>query len=213
VRVVIMGAPGAGKGTQARRLTERLGVPHVSTGDILREAVAAGTPLGLEAQRYMAQGRLLPDALVIDIVDARLRAPDGARGFILDGFPRTVAQAEALDALLRQKAQHLDAVVQIEVPRDELVRRLAGRRVCADCGTMFHILFDPAVAPDRCDRCGGALVQRDDDREETIGRRLDVYAQETAPVLEHYRSAGLLRQVAGTGTRDEVFARMAASVR
>ena len=213
MRVVIMGAPGAGKGTQAQRLTERLGVPHVSTGDILRQAVAAGTPVGLEAGRLMKQGRLLPDALMVEIVDQRLRAPDAARGFILDGFPRTVAQADALEALLARTGQRLDAVVHIAVSREELVERLAGRRVCPDCGAMFHLRFDPPATPARCDRCGAPLVQRDDDREATIRRRLDVYAEETAPVLQHYRAAGLLREVGGTGSRDEVFARLTASLR
>jgi adenylate kinase len=209
----MMGAPGAGKGTQAKLLQQRFGVPHVSTGDILREAVWAGTPLGREARRTMEQGLLVPDEVVIGIVDERLGLPDCARGFILDGFPRTVAQAQALDALLAHRGLPLRAVVEIAVPREELVRRLSGRRVCQSCGTLFHVVFDPPARDGRCDRCAGALVQREDDREETVGRRLDIYAQETAPVLEHYRRTGLLRSIAGTGSPEEVLGRIEASVR
>lgn len=204
----MLGPPGAGKGTQAKRLAERLSVPHISTGDILREVAAAGTPLGLEARRYMDDGLLVPDAVIVGLVEERLAAPDGRRGFILDGFPRTVGQAEALDALLRKRRTPLGAVVQITVPREELVRRLAGRRVCGDCGTMFHVSLGPPRANGRCDACGGGLVQRDDDREETIGRRMEVYERETAPLLARYRKSGLLREIIGTGSRDDVFARI-----
>jgi adenylate kinase len=208
----MLGPPGAGKGTQATLLAERLGAPHISTGDILREAVKGGAPLGREARRYMDQGLLLPDAVMIGLVEERLAQADCTRGFVLDGFPRTVRQAEALDALLARSGLRLDAVLEIAVPREELVRRLAGRRVCRSCGAMFHVAFDPPARANRCDRCGGELVQRDDDREETIGHRMDVYRRETAPVLEHYRAAGLVREVAGTGSRDEVFGRVASSV-
>jgi adenylate kinase len=208
-----MGAPGAGKGTQAQRLTERFGVPHVSTGDMLRGAAASGTPLGLEARRLMDEGRLIPDDVMIGVVEQRLGAPDAARGFVLDGFPRTVPQAQALDEMLRRRGERLDAVLHVAVPVEELVRRLAGRRVCGSCGAMYHVDVDPAARAGRCERCGAPLVQREDDREATVRRRLDVYARETAPVLDHYRPAGLVREVAGTGTRDEVFERVAASVR
>jgi adenylate kinase len=209
----MMGAPGAGKGTQAKLLHEKLGVPHISTGDILREAVRAGTPLGREAQKRMDQGLLVPDDVVIGIVDERLARPDCARGFILDGFPRTVAQAQALDQRLASRGLPLTAVVEVDVPRAELVERLSGRRVCQACGTLAHVRFDPPTIDGRCDRCSGALIQRDDDREETVGRRLDVYTRETAPVLEHYRGAGLLRSVCGTGTPEEVFARIGERLR
>jgi adenylate kinase len=209
--LVIMGAPGAGKGTQAKRLAERFGIAHVSTGDILREAVQAETPLGREARRYMDEGLLVPDEVVIGLVEDRLRAADCGRGFILDGFPRTRDQARALDALLARRGQRLTRVLQIAVPPEELVRRLAGRRVCRSCGTMFHVVFDPAEGG-RCSRCGGEVVQRDDDREETIRHRMHVFARETEPVLEHYREAGVLREIAGTGSRDEVFERAVASV-
>src|SRR5581483_4344617 len=193
VRMVMIGPPGAGKGTQARLLEERLGVPHISTGDMLREAERAGTPLGRAVQRYLHDGGLVPDALMIDVVEKRLATAEGARGFVLDGFPRTVAQAEALGAFL--------------------VRRLSGRRVCARCGAMFHLVYDPPARPGVCDRCGGPLVQREDDREETVRHRLDVYERETGPVVEHYRALGLLREVDGMGSRTEVFDRIVAGVR
>ena len=212
MRLVIMGTPGAGKGTQAKLLADRVGVCHISTGDMLRDAIRRGTRLGLEAQRYMEQGLLVPDDVVIGIVEERLRAPDCKHGFILDGFPRTLAQARALDELLARRGEPLTAVMLIAVPRDEAIRRLAGRRVCDKCGAMSHVAFDPPARADRCDRCGGGLAQREDDREDTIRHRMDVYARETAPVLEHYRGAGLLHEIEGTGSREDVSRRVAASV-
>jgi len=209
VRLVIMGTPGAGKGTQAKLLAGRLGACHVSTGDMLRDAIRRGTPLGREAERAVERGLLVPDDVVNGIVEERLAAPDCRSGFLLDGFPRTLDQARALDALLRRRGEPLSAVILISVPREEAIRRLAGRRVCGECGTMFHVAFDAAARSGRCDRCGGALVQREDDREETIRHRMDVYGRETAPVLEHYRAAGLLREVDGTGSRDDVAGRVA----
>jgi adenylate kinase len=208
VRVLIMGTPGAGKGTQAELLQERFGAAHISTGDMLRSAAEAGTALGREARRYMDQGFLVPDDVMIGLVAERLAAPDAARGFVLDGFPRTVRQAKALDALLTRRGEPIDAVLYIAVPREEAIRRLSGRRVCRACGTAFQGSGEGT----RCARCGGELAQREDDREETIRHRMEVYAQETAPVLEHYRSAGLLREVPGSGSRDDVFARMVASL-
>ena len=210
MRVVMMGAPGAGKGTQAKLLEERFKVPHISTGDMLREAVQAGTPLGREAERIIQQGLLVPDDLVIRLVDERLQVSDCAGGFILDGFPRTVAQAEALEELLARRGQPLSAVVEIAVPRDEVVRRLSGRRVCRACGTMFNTAFQPPEGC--CDRCGGALYQRDDDSEDTVSRRLDVFRQETAPVLAHYKKKSLLRRVSGMGSPADVFGRITAEV-
>ena len=209
---MIMGAPGAGKGTQAKLLEERRGVPHISTGDILRDARRAGTTLGLEAERYMTQGLLVPDDVVIGIVADRLAAQNHNRGFLLDGFPRTVAQAKALEAMLGKASEHLDAVVSIDVPEDELVRRLAGRRVCRQCGTMFQLDADPAARTGRCDRCGGELYQREDDREDTVRARFDVYARDTAPVLQHYRDDGLLREISGVGSREEIFLRLVANL-
>ena len=213
MRVVMVGPPGAGKGTQARLLEARRGIPQISTGDILRAARREGTPLGRDARRYMDDGKLVPDDVVIGIVAERIGAGDCGRGFVLDGFPRTLPQAVALDEILARRGEPLDRVVKITVPRVELVRRLSGRRVCSACGTMFHVAFEPPARAGVCDRCGGALVQREDDREDTIRRRLDVYERETAPVIAHYRAANLLRDAAGTGTVDEVFERVAASLK
>jgi len=207
-----MGTPGAGKGTQARALAARSKACHISTGDALRDAVRNGTPLGREAERSMGQGLLVPDDVVIGIVEDRLAAADCQGGFLLDGFPRTLPQARALDALLARRKQPLDFAILLAVPREEAVRRLAGRRVCDGCGTMYHLAFDPPRDAACCDRCGGSLAQREDDREETIRHRMDVYARETAPVLDHYRKAGLLREVDGTGSPDEVLERLAAKV-
>ena len=212
MRLVIMGTPGAGKGTQAKLLAARVGACHISTGDMLRDAIRRGTRLGREAQRSMEQGLLVPDDVVIGIVEERLGAPDCQSGFLLDGFPRTLAQARALDELLTRRAEPLTSVMLIAVPREEAVRRLAGRRVCEKCGAMAHVVFDPPARADACDRCGGRLAQRDDDREDTILHRMDVYARETAPVVEHYRGAGLLREIDGTGSREDVSRRVTASV-
>jgi adenylate kinase len=212
VRVVMLGPPGAGKGTQARLLQDAMSIPQISTGDMLREAQHNGTRLGEAARRYMEAGELVPDEVVIGLVEQRLTAPDCARGFILDGFPRTVAQARALAALLADHDLGLDAVIAVEVPRDELIRRLSGRLVCRACGAMFHAEFNPPARPGRCDRCGGALYQREDDRPEQIAVRLALHAREVAPVCEFYRAAGLLRAVPGTGSRDDVFRRIRASL-
>jgi len=207
VRLLIMGTPGAGKGTQAKLLASRFGACHLSTGDVLREAVRAGSPLGREAQRAMEQGQLVPDDVVVGIVEERITGPDCRDGFLLDGFPRTVAQARALDAFLARSGLPLDAVLLIGVPREQAIERLAGRRVCEQCGSL-----DTPASAGRCASCGGTLLQRDDDREETIRERMEVYARETAPVLEHYRAAGLLREIDGTGSREDVFERVSASV-
>jgi len=205
-----MGTPGAGKGTQAKLLASRFGACHISTGDMLREAARGGSTLGLEAKHFMEQGLLVPDAVVIGIVAERLDAADCKAGFLLDGFPRTVTQAKALDALLARRGQPLGGVLLITLPREVALERLAGRRVCEQCGAMSS--FDPPAQAERCDRCGGRLVQRADDREGTVRHRMEVYARETAPVLEHYRAAGLLREIDGSGSRDDVFQRMTASV-
>jgi adenylate kinase len=212
-RVIFLGAPGAGKGTQARRLAVGSGVPQVATGDMLREAVAGGTPLGREAKRYMDQGALVPDEVVIGLVDERLSRPDAGAGYVLDGFPRTVAQAEALYALLRRRGQELDRVVFFDVSRDELLRRLTGRRICRQCGAGFHLVSAPPKTEGRCDQCGGELYQRDDDAEDTVVRRLDVYQNQTAPLLDYYRRRGLLVRVAGEGPVERVAAEIQKAVR
>ncbi|MEK7366416.1 MAG: adenylate kinase [candidate division NC10 bacterium] len=208
MRVILLGPPGAGKGTQAQRLTQTLGIPQVSTGDILRAAVAAGTPLGREAKATMDQGALVPDGVVIGIIRERLAAPDCARGYILDGFPRTAAQAEALGETLQALGTPLTAVLSITVEPEELVRRLSGRRTCGNCGAAYHMETAPPRRAGLCDRCGGALLQREDDREETIRKRLAVYREQTAPLVAYYRGRGLLREVDGRGDIDDVFARV-----
>jgi adenylate kinase len=200
VRVIFLGPPGAGKGTQARALAQAWGVPQVATGEMLREAVAAGTPLGREAKRIMDTGALVSDDVMIGLIAERLREPDAASGFILDGFPRTIAQAEALDRLLKDLGQSLDAVVYFDVAEPELLRRLTGRRLCRRCQTAFHVVSAPPRQEGVCDRCGGELYQRDDDSEATVRRRLEVYGRQTAPLLDYYRGRGLLTTINGEGS-------------
>ena len=204
LRVIFLGPPGAGKGTQAQALASEWGVPHVATGDMLREAVAAKTPLGLEAKRHMDSGGLVPDEVVIGLVGERLAQPDAKAGVVLDGFPRTVAQAEALDALFARTGLSLDRVVYFKVSRDELLRRLTGRRVCRGCGRTYHLVSAPPKVADKCDVCGGELYQRVDDREDTVATRLDVYQKQTSPLLEYYRGRNLLSEVAGEGSVSQV---------
>ena len=203
-RVIFLGAPGAGKGTQARGLAAEWGVPQVATGDMLRESAAAKTPLGLEAKGYMDSGALVPDEVVIGLVEERLARPDARSGFVLDGFPRTVAQAQALDAMLTARGMSLDRVVFLDVSRAELLRRLTGRRVCRQCGTAFHVVSAPPREADRCDKCGGELYQRADDSSDAVATRLDVYEKQTAPLLAYYRDRGLLAGVGGEGAMDRV---------
>jgi len=204
LRVIFLGPPGAGKGTQARELAAEWGVPHIATGDMLREAVAAKTPLGLEAKRYMDSGGLVPDDLVIGLVGERLEQPDAKTGCVLDGFPRTVAQAQALDALFARKGLTLDRVIYFNVSRPELLRRLTGRRVCRTCGHTYHLVSAPPKVAGKCDVCGGELYQRPDDSEATVANRLDVYEKQTAPLLDYYRERKLLAEISGEGRVDEV---------
>jgi adenylate kinase len=204
VRVIFLGPPGAGKGTQAQALAGEWGVPHVATGDMLREAVAAKTSLGLEAKRHMDAGGLVPDDVVIGLVGERLAQPDAKAGVVLDGFPRTLTQAEALDALFARTGLTLNRVVFFDVSRDELLRRLTGRRVCRACGRTFHLVSAPPRVAGKCDACGGELYQRVDDSEATVATRLDVYQKQTAPLLDYYRGRGLLAQVRGEGSVNEV---------
>jgi len=212
MRIILLGPPGAGKGTQAKLLIERLQVPQISTGDMLRAAVKDGTPLGRQAKAYMDRGALVPDEVIIGLVRERLQAPDCARGYVLDGFPRTVAQAEALEKTLGELRLNLDHVLCLDVPSEDLVARIAGRRTCRQCGAMSHVRFSPTRQDGRCDACGGETYQRDDDREETVRRRLTVYAEQTAPLVRFYEGRGLLRRVAGTGEIAEIFARMVRSL-
>jgi adenylate kinase len=197
MKLILLGPPGAGKGTQAKLLTEHFGIPQIATGDILRAALQAGTPLGLQAKSYMDAGALVPDEVVIGIVRERLQQADCRPGFILDGFPRTAAQADALQVTLSELDRQLDRVVSLTVDADALVERLTGRRTCRGCGRGYHVRFDPPRDARCCDACGGELFQRDDDREETIRKRLAVYAQQTAPLIDYYRSAALLTELDG----------------
>ncbi len=211
MRVVLLGPPGAGKGTQARRLATRWSVPQVATGDMLREAVAHGTQLGLEARRYMDAGELVPDAVIIGLVRERLAQPDGRKGFVLDGFPRTAAQAAALDQLLEAEGTPLDRVVLFQIADEDLVARLTGRRVCRSCGRNYHVTLSPPRVPGRCDACGGELYQRTDDEEATVRRRLAVYARDTRPLVDYYQRRGLLTAITGAGTMDAVHADLVAA--
>jgi adenylate kinase len=208
MRVVFLGPPGAGKGTQARSLAREAGVPQISTGDILREAVAAGTPLGQQAKGFMDRGELVPDDVIVGVIGDRLNQPDATRGFLFDGFPRTLGQAEALDRLLTSRGEHLDAVVFFDVAEAELLRRLTGRRVCRQCGASFHVLSNAPKRAGACDRCGGGLYQRDDDSEATVRRRLDVYARQTEPLLAFYGARGLLTRLDGEGAIDAIQAEL-----
>ncbi len=210
--MILMGPPGAGKGTQAELLRERFDVPHISSGDLLRSAVKRKTTLGMQAKRFMDRGELVPDDVLLGTIEERLQHNDCATGFILDGFPRTVAQADALTAMLGKCGTRVDHVASLTVPRDEVVKRLSGRRTCRDCGALYHIIFDPPNNAGICNKCNGELYQRDDDQEDTILARLDVYDRQTAPLLALYRKHGLLREVDGTGSQDQVFARLLAAI-
>jgi adenylate kinase len=197
MKLILLGPPGAGKGTQAKMLTDQYSIPQISTGDILRAAVKDGTPMGLRAKEYMDAGSLVPDEVVVGIVRDRLQQADCKHGFILDGFPRTVAQADALQANLAQMGKELDRVISLNVDADALVERLTGRRTCKECGRGYHVAFDPPRASGVCDACGGSLFQRNDDQEETIRKRLQVYADQTAPLISYYREAGVLMELDG----------------
>jgi len=205
VRLVLLGPPGAGKGTQARMLEKRLGVPQVASGDLLRAAVRKRTALGVEAKRYMDKGALVPDELVLKLIEERLQQPDAASGFILDGFPRTAAQAETLTAKLQASgSRQLDKVIAIIVPDDEIVKRISGRRTCKNCGAMYHVIYDPPRNQNLCNSCNGELYQRDDDAEDTVRMRLEVYAATMRPLLEYYGRLGLLAQIDGIGRPEEI---------
>lgn len=212
MRLIFVGPPAAGKGTQARRLAAEYSIPHISTGDILRAAVKAGTYLGREARRYMDRGKLVPDDVMIGIIRERLQREDCRRGFILDGFPRTLPQAEELTQLLDAMHKPVDFVVNMEVPVEEVLRRMSGRLTCQNCGTMFNLILNPPKVVGRCDCCGGSLIQRADDRVETVHERLVIYRQITTPLIQYYHDRGLLRTVDGTGTIDNIAKRILEAV-
>lgn len=208
MRLVLLGPPGAGKGTQAKFLAQRYNIAHVSTGNILRQEVQEGTDLGRQAETFMTAGNLVPDHLIIRMVEKRIAEPDCRSGFLLDGFPRTVAQADALGGMFDRLGLQLDAVLLITVEDESLVRRLSGRRWCSRCGAVYHLEFSAPKQDGRCDQCAGDLVQREDDREETVRNRLLVYHKQTGPLIEYYRSRNLLRAIDGTGSIEAVTQRM-----
>jgi adenylate kinase len=212
VRLVLLGPPGAGKGTQARALGALWSIPQVASGDLLRAVVREDSELGREAASYMDRGQLVPDELVLKLIAERLRKKDARNGFILDGFPRNVSQAEALSAGLHKAGVKLDKVVAVIVPDEEIVKRISGRRTCRKCNAMYHVVFEPPKKPGVCDKCGGELYQREDDAEETVRERLKVFAETTRPLLDHYGRLGLLAQVDGVGRTDEVEKRILAAV-
>lgn len=208
MRIVFLGAPGVGKGTQADRVTAQFGWPKISTGDLLRAAVRNQTALGLEAKKSMDAGKLVPDSVVIGMVREKLAEPSCQQGFVLDGFPRTVPQAEELSAMLKGKGLQLDRVVNFRVSREDVVKRLSGRRSCPTCQSVFHVEFAPPKQDGLCDRCGGALVQRSDDKPETIEARLKVYDEQTAPLIAYYERSGDLSHLDGAGPMDHVYSRL-----
>ena len=205
LRTILLGPPGAGKGTQAVKIVEKYGVPHISTGDIFRENIKNGTELGKKAQEYMNKGELVPDDLVCDLATSRLLEPDCANGFLLDGFPRTVYQAEKLDEFLKEHDSEIDVVLNLSVEKDELITRLTGRRVCKVCGASFHIVSVPPKEEGVCDFCGGELIQRPDDNLETVTNRIDVYESQTKPLVDYYEKAGNIANINGAADLDSVF--------
>jgi adenylate kinase len=204
MNLILLGPPGAGKGTQAKILIKKYGIPQISTGDILRSAVKEQTPMGVKAKGFMDSGALVPDEVVVGIVEERIGKPDCAEGYILDGFPRTVAQADSLTVMLRNKGAGIDHVISITVDNEELLKRITGRRTCKGCGAGYHVLYDPPKQADVCNECGGELYQRDDDREETMRRRLEVYEEQTSPLIAYYMDRNLLRTVDGMGDIDDI---------
>ncbi len=205
MRLVLLGAPGAGKGTQAKKLIDKYSIPQISTGDILRKAVADGAPLGKEAKGIMDSGGLVSDKIVLGLVQERLKQDDCKKGYILDGFPRNTAQAEALDKMLSDMGAPLTVALSVDVDKDVLMKRLTGRRTCKNCQQMYNIYFSAPKKGDTCDKCSGPLFQRDDDKEETIKKRLDVYDTQTAPLFDYYGKKGILKSVKGTGSIHDIF--------
>jgi adenylate kinase len=212
MRIILLGPPGAGKGTQAEVLVKKLSIPHISTGDMFRNAIKEGTDLGKKAKEYMDSGQLVPDEVTVGIVRERISQDDCGSGFLLDGFPRTVAQAEALDEILAEMKTQLDAVISIEVPSEKLVTRLTGRRVCRKCGATYHMEFNPPGQDGICNKCGGELYQRSDDTEETVLSRLNVYEKQTAPLIQYYNQKGLLKRIDGDKPIDQVLVKIGESL-
>lgn len=210
MKIVMLGAPGAGKGTQAKKIAEKYGIPHISTGDIFRANIKNGTELGKKAKTYMDQGLLVPDELTCDLVVDRIQQPDAKNGYVLDGFPRTIPQAECLTKALEKLGSRLDYAIDVNVPDENIVNRMGGRRACLKCGATYHVEFAPPKEEGVCDACGEALVLRDDDKPETVQKRLAVYHEQTQPLIDYYSKEGVLKTVDGTKSLDEVFSQIVA---
>lgn len=206
MKIIMLGAPGAGKGTQAKQIAEKYSIPHISTGDIFRANIKQGTELGKKAKTYMDQGLLVPDELTCDLVMDRIQQEDCKNGFVLDGFPRTIPQAEALDAALTKIGQKMDFAIDVDVPDENIINRMSGRRACLNCGATYHIISIPPKKEGVCDTCGNELVLREDDKPETVKKRLDVYHAQTQPLIEYYTKQGILKSVDGTQPMEDVFA-------
>ena len=205
MKIVMLGAPGAGKGTQAKMISEKYGIPHISTGDIFRENIKNGTELGKKAKGYMDAGELVPDELTCDLVVDRIHQDDAKNGYVLDGFPRTIPQAEALDNALKANGEKVDFAINVEVPDENIINRMSGRRACVGCGATYHIKYNPRKVEGVCDACGEKLILRDDDKPETVKNRLSVYHEQTQPLIDYYNKAGVLAEVDGTKDMEDVF--------
>lgn len=205
MKIIMLGAPGAGKGTQAKMIAEKFDIPHISTGDIFRANIKNGTELGAKAKEYMDKGLLVPDELVVDLIMDRFKADDCKNGYILDGFPRTIPQAEALDKALSENGDSVDYAIDVEVPDENIVNRMSGRRACVGCGATYHIKYNPTKVEGKCDACGEALILRDDDKPETVLNRLNVYHEQTQPLIDYYNKKGILKEVDGTVDMNDVF--------
>lgn len=205
MKIIMLGAPGAGKGTQAKKIAAKYSIPHISTGDIFRANIKNGTELGKKAKTYMDQGLLVPDDLVVDLVVDRVGQDDCERGYVLDGFPRTIPQAEALTKALADMGQKVDYAIDVDVPDENILRRMSGRRACVGCGATYHVVYAPTKKEGICDTCGGELILRDDDKPETVQKRLNVYHEQTQPLIDYYTEAGILKTVDGTVDIDDVF--------
>ena len=208
MKIIMLGAPGAGKGTQAKKIAAEYHIPHISTGDIFRANLKNGTELGLKAKEYMDKGLLVPDELTCDLVVDRISQPDAENGYVLDGFPRTIPQAEALSEALSKRGEKIDYAIDIEVPDENIVKRMSGRRACVGCGATYHLVYAAPKKEGICDACGGELILRDDDKEETVGKRLNVYHEQTQPLIDYYSGKGVLKTIDGTADIDEIFAQI-----
>lgn len=206
MKIIMLGAPGAGKGTQAKMIADKYNIPHISTGDIFRANIKNGTELGKKAKEYMDKGQLVPDELTLDLVMDRFKQDDCKNGYVLDGFPRTIPQAEALTAALEKNGEKVDFAIDVDVPDENIVRRMGGRRACVTCGATYHVVYNPTKAEGKCDKCEGELIVRDDDKPETVLNRLDVYHKQTQPLIDYYKSQGILKTVDGTIDMNDVFA-------